>query len=87
MSERTLSLARRRNELRAQCAVQRSQLTATAEQIEARLGVVRRLAGRPLLILGGVVLLAMIGPRRMIRWAGRGAVLFTSGQRVLRLLR
>lgn len=94
MSERTLRLAQRRNALCAHCAVQRSHLAATAQQIESRLGsidrtvdMVRRFAGRPLLIVGGVALLAMIGPRRVIRWVGRSAVLLTTGQRVLRLIR
>lgn len=94
MSERMLTLARRRNALRVHCAVQRGHLATTVQHIESRLGsidrsidIVRRLAGRPLLIVGGVALLVMIGPRRMISWAGRSAILFTTGQRVLRLLR
>lgn len=94
MSERTLTLSQRRTALRTHCAVQRGQLAETVNAIESRLGsvdrgihMVRRFAGRPLLIAGGIALLMFVGPRRLFRWAGRGAVLLTAGQRVMRLLR
>lgn len=94
MSERTLTLAQRRNALRAHSAVQRAELAQTVDRIESRLGtvdhgisIVRRYAAKPLLVTGGIALLAIIGPRRLFRWAGRGAVLLTAGQRIMRLLR
>ena len=94
MSERTLKLEQRRRALRSHCAAQRSHLAANVRHIESKLGgldrgidAVRRFAARPLLIAGGIALLTMIGPRRMVRWAGRGAMLFATSKRVLRLIR
>jgi hypothetical protein len=93
-SDRAILLAQRRSALRARCAVQRTHLADTTEHIEARLGgvdrgieAVRRLAGHPLLIVGGVALLTLVGPRRLVRLAGRSAVLLTAGQRIMRLMR
>lgn len=94
MSERTLTLAQRRLALRAHCAVQRAELAEVVEQIHSRLGsvdrtihVLRYYAARPVLIAGGLGLLAMIGPRRLFRWVGRGLFLLTAGSRVMRFLR
>ena len=94
MSERTLTLAQRRTALRAHCALQREELARIADHVESRLGSVdrginllRRYATRPLLLGGGITLLTLIGPRRLLRWAGRSAVFVTAGRRLLRLLR
>lgn len=94
MSDRTLELAARRNALRAHCDVQRSYLAETARQIESHLSgidrgiaLIQRFAHKPLLVVGGVGLIMMLGPRRLLRWAGRSAFLFASGQRLLRLIR
>lgn len=93
-SDRAVFLAQRRSALRARCAVQRVRLAETTEQIQERLSgidrgidAVRRYAARPLVIIGGVALLTLIGPRRVIRWAGSSAVLFTTGKRIMQLLR
>lgn len=93
-SDRAVLLAQRRSALRARSAVQRIQLAETTKHIQARLGSIdngidalRRYAARPLLIVVGLALLTLIGPRRVVRWVGRSAVLFTTGKRVLRLLR
>ncbi len=93
MSERTLSLAQRRLALRAHCAVQRAELAEVVGEINERLGgidrtlhVVRHYAARPVLIAGAVGVFAMIGPRRLLRWAGRSMVLLTAGSRVMRFL-
>ena len=94
MSERTITLAQRRSALRAHCAVQRAELASNADQIEARLGsvdrginIVRRYAAKPMLLTGAAALLLIIGPKRLFRWAGRGAVFMTAGSRIMRLLR
>ena len=94
MTERTLTLAQRRTALRAHSALQREQLVRHVDQIEARLGsvdrginAVRRYAAKPALVVGGLALLVVVGPRRLFRWAGRGAVFLTAGQRLFRLLR
>lgn len=93
MSERTLSLAQRRLALRAHCAVQRAELAQVMEEIHHRLGgidrtlhVVRHYAARPALIAAAIGVFAMIGPRRVFRWVGRGLVLLTAGSRVMRFL-
>jgi len=94
VSGRSAFLAVRREALRAHCAVQRIQLADQARQLETRLAnvdraisIVRRIARRPVLIAGGIALLALVGPRRIVRLASRGAVLLTTGSRVLRLMR
>lgn len=94
MTDRALQLAAKRNALRAHCEVQRSHLFETAQDIQTRLAnldraiaMVQHYAHRPLLVLGGVGLFAMLGPRRLLRWAGRGAFLFTTGRRLLSLVR
>lgn len=94
MSERSISLKQRRSALRTHCEIQRSELAQTADQIEAELepidrGIhaVRRLASHPVVIVGAIALTTALGPRRLLRWFGRGAVLFTTGRRVLRLIR
>jgi hypothetical protein len=87
-------LAAKRTALRAHCEVQRSHMMATAHDIEARLAsldrtiaVIQRYAHRPLLIAAGLGLLAMVGPRRLLRWTSRGAFLFASGKKLMRLVR
>jgi YqjK-like protein len=94
VSERTLTLSQRRTALRAHCALQREELANVTDSIESRLGsvdhginLVRRYAARPALLVGGLALLTLIGPRRLFRWAGRSAVFVTAGQRIFRLLR
>ncbi len=94
MSGRTSALKQRRSALVAHSAIQRRHLAQTADQIEARLdpidrgiSTLRRYAAQPLLLVGGLALLATLGPKRLINWASRGAVFFTAGRRIMRLLR
>lgn len=94
MSDRRQRLAQRRAALLAHSAVQRGELSQQVAQIESRLAsvdhtinVVKRYAAQPLLLAGGVALLVMIGPRRLLSWAGRSAVLLSAGRRMLRLMR
>ena len=94
ISNRALDLAARRAALRAHCEVQRSHLAATAKEIEARLAgvdriiaTVQRFAHRPALVIGGVGLLALIGPGRLMRWASRSAFVFATGRKLLSLVR
>ena len=93
MSERSHFLRLRVEALRAHCAVQRIHLGDETRHLETKLAgvdrainVVRNIAKQPLLIAGGVALLALLGPRRIVRVAGRCAVLFTTGKRVMRLI-
>jgi len=89
MSERFNQLHSHHAHLRAQCAVQREALGETADDIERRLAtvdrgvkVVRGLMRKPVLIVGAVALIAMLGPRRLIGWASRGAVMYSTARRI-----
>jgi YqjK-like protein len=91
MSERFNQLSARHSHLRARSALQRQHLGQTADEIESKLrgidrGVafVRGVARKPALLIGGVALIALLGPKRLLRWAGRGAVLYSTARRVMR---
>jgi hypothetical protein len=93
MSDRQRELAARREALRAQSAIQRDHLDRTVEDIETRLAgidrgiaIARRAVRNPVVLVGGIALIAFIGPRRLLRIAGRSAVLFATGRRVMRIL-
>ena len=94
MSERFDQLNVHHSSLRARCALQRLHLAQTTQEIESQLsgidrgvGVVRRVARRPALIMGGVALVALLGPRRILGWATRGALFYSTAKRVLRMVR
>lgn len=94
VSNRALDLAARRAALRAYCEIQRNHLAATTRDIEARLAGVDRVidtvqnfAHRPLLVLSVMGALGAVGPRRLFRWASRGAFLLTTVQRLRRFIR
>ena len=93
MSDRQQELAARRRALRTQSAIQREHLGRTIEDIETRLGgidrgiaLARSAVRNPIVLAGGIALIALIGPRRLLRIAGRSAVLFATGRRVMRIL-
>ncbi|MGH8176001.1 MAG: YqjK family protein [Steroidobacter sp.] len=92
MSERFDQLQARHNELTLRAALERRQLAGTAAEIKQRLGAVdqavnimRGLARNPIVIAGGVAVLAMIGPRRLLRWASHSALLVTTARSAMRL--
>jgi hypothetical protein len=94
MSDRLLQLAARREALRAESALQRDHMGGLAREIRTRLSgidrsidVVRTVAAKPAVIAGAVAVLALIGPRRLIRIAGRSAMFLTAGSRVIKMLR
>ena len=94
MSERSNYLKLRCEQLRAHAAVQRIHLADETRQLEARLlnvdrviNAVRSAARQPLLIAAGFGLLALLGPRRVVRVVGKCAVMLTTGSRMLRLMR
>lgn len=93
MSDRQRELAARRGALRAKSAIQREFLVDTIDDIETRLtgldrgiDMVRHVVKQPVVLAGGIALIALIGPRRVLRMAGRAAVLFATGRRVLRIV-
>lgn len=72
-------LAERRRELVAQSAAQRAALAQAMEPWRPRLALadqgvaaLRYVVRRPLLILGGAFLLALLRPRRAGKWLQRG---------------
>jgi len=94
MSERRRELAARREALLAEAALQRDVLGQTAGDIEQRLAgldrgidLARRAIKHPLVLAGGIAFVTLVGPRKLLRVAGRSAVIFQTGRRVLRLLR
>ena len=91
-SERFNQLAAKHANLRLRSAVQRRQLGATMNEIEHQLsGVDRGLARatsvlkNPAVIVGGVALVAMVGPKRLMRWITKGALLYSTAKRFIRL--
>lgn len=93
-SERFNQLAAKHANLRLRAAVQRRELGDHVHEIEHQLGGVDRGIARatrvlknPAVIVGGVALVAMLGPKRLMRWFTKGAVLYSTAKRVIRLRR
>jgi hypothetical protein len=93
-SERFNQLAAKHSNLRLRAAVQRRELGATVNEIEHQLSGVDRGIARvssvlknPAVIVGGVALVAMVGPKRLMRWITKGAVLYSTAKRFIRLRR
>jgi hypothetical protein len=94
VKRRAAELEHRRRVLIARSAAHRAILAAEVEQIAARLervdgriDAVRRFFARPWLLLGGVAsLLALLGPRKLIRIGTRSAMWLGTARRVMRLV-
>ena len=91
---RAQQLAYRRVRLRAQCAMERRQLGGDARAIETELhGVdrtiqlMRSIASKPVLITGAIAVLALIGPKRVLRWISQGALYYSTAKRIAGLFR
>ena len=83
-------LARRRAGLVARSARLRGELAIDGARIGSRLGLVdrgialvRAAAGQPLLLAAGAGLLLTLKPLRLMKWAARGALLFSVARRVM----
>lgn len=94
MSERFNQLSSQHAKLRLRAAVQRRQLFQTMDDIEQQLSGVdrsiqaaRNFVRSPVVILGGVAAVGLFGPKRLLSWISRSAVLYTGVRRVLRLWR
>jgi hypothetical protein len=81
MSERFDQLSARHRQLRLRSEVQRRELSGVIEDVKQRLSSVdqsvaalRRFVRHPAVIAGGVAFVAMIGPRRLLSVASRGAM-------------
>jgi hypothetical protein len=93
-SERFNQLAAKHSNLRLRSAVQRRELGATMNDIEHQLsgldrglGAAQRLIKHPAVIVGGVALVALVGPKRLVRWASRGALVYSTARRFINLRR
>lgn len=93
MSTRSEQLAAKRAALRTQSAVQREHLVDSVRDIETRLAgidrgieVARRVVKHPLVLAGGIALIALIGPRKILNVASRAALFLSTGRRVVRML-
>jgi hypothetical protein len=91
MSKRLEEITRRRMALQVRCEAQRAELAAVSAAIERQLApidqgiaLVRRLLASPLTIIAAVAAIALIGPRRLIKWAGRAALLMTTYRQLMR---
>lgn len=91
---RTRDLAERQAALQLRCAAQRHAFGREAVDIERRLETVdraaivaRRLVRNPVVIALGVAALVAIGPSRVVRYAGRAAVVASITRRALGVLR
>lgn len=87
--DRGTELAQRRARLRAQCELQRRDLSMQAAQIELELsridrGVdrVRGFVSKPALIAASVAALTIVGPRRALRWITKGTMWYGVAKRV-----
>jgi hypothetical protein len=91
---RRAHLAERRAALVARSASERELLTEIAaeitgrlDRIDQRINAVRRFLHRPWLLFGGVAAIALLlGPRKLLRVAARGAVWVSTAQRVVKLV-
>lgn len=93
-SERFNQLVTKHSNLRLRAAVQRRELGTSMNEIEHHLsgldrgiGAVQRLIKNPAVLVGGVALVALIGPKRLVRWASRGALVYSTARRFMRLRR
>ena len=92
MSTRLEQLAARRRLLQAQCAAQRGEIGGIQADIDAGavradryIAVARRLT--PFLLVAGVVVVAAIGPGRVLGLARQGLTVALVASRAVRLLR
>jgi hypothetical protein len=94
MSQRFDQLHAHHSNLLARIAVQRRELAETSEEIEHELGrvdrgvaAIRRVLGSPVLIGGAIAVVALVGPRRLLRWSSKGLMLYSTARQLLRLRR
>lgn len=94
MSTRAQQLAHRRDSLRLRAAAQRAEFAYNVGIIHQRLGridhavnTVRRIGTRPLVIGAAAMLLAFVGPWRMLRWGTRSVLAANTARRLLKQFR
>ncbi len=93
MKQHLRTLADRRASLQRKAAAQRAQLGIAMQPIESGVRTVdnvllkvRPFVGKPVLLVGGAALALFIGPRRMLRLAGRAMLLVATARKSFALL-
>jgi len=93
-SERFNQLTAKHSNLRLRAAVQRRELGSQMNEIEHHLsgldrglGAAQRWVKNPAVIMGGVAVVALVGPKRLMRWVTRGAMVYSTAKRLIRLRR
>lgn len=93
MTGRADQLAERRRLLQLHCALQRSEVAHLVDDMEVRLAKADRViaavgvvARNPVLLLGGISAILILGPWRIARWLSQGAMLFGIVRRVRALV-
>lgn len=91
-SERFNQLSAKHSNLRLRAAVQRRALGSTMNEIEHHLsgldrglGAAQRWVKNPAVLIGGVAAVALIGPKRLMGWVSRCALIYTTARRFMRL--
>jgi hypothetical protein len=91
VSARFEQLSARHQRLRLASEVQRRELGVAASELEERLGrvdrgvaAVRKFVRHPAVIMGGLAALALIGPRRILGVASRGAMYMSLARALLK---
>jgi hypothetical protein len=91
-SERFNQLTAKHSNLRLRSAVQRRQLGSTMNEIEHHLsgldrgiGAATRMIKNPAVLVGSVAIVALLGPRRLMGWVTKGALVYSTAKRFLRL--
>ncbi len=93
-SERFNQLAAKHSNLRLRAALERRALGSTMNEIEHHLsgldrglGAAQRALKNPAVVIGGVAVVALIGPKRLMRWVSRGALIYSTARRLMRMRR
>jgi hypothetical protein len=94
MSDRRTELKNRHRELLAKSAAQRGLLATSTRDIERRLrgldhviDITRRFVAQPVLLASALATVMLIGPKRLLSWAGRALVLVSTGRQLLKRVR
>jgi len=93
-SQRFHQLTAKHSNLRLKAAVQRRALGSTMNDIEHQLsgldrgiGAAQRLIKNPAVLVGSVAVVALYGPKRLLRWVTKGAMVYSTAKRLIRLRR
>lgn len=87
LEQRRKALQERSGAQRALVAEMTVALAARGRVLDRAVAVVRGIAARPLVVASMVALAAVVGPRRLLAWAGRAAAFYGLTRRLAGALR